>query len=104
MESRKYIKLEDILSVRVECTCGAALEGPLDIMLKAADVCPVGCDKSWKTGRESGELLVRGGTQLKQFLGQWKTFADSMAASSNVLNFSLEFRVKDDKQPAAPGL
>ncbi len=33
----------------------------------------------------------------------FKTFR-TMAASSNVLNFSLEFRVKDDKQPAAPGL
>lgn len=100
METKRYVGLEDVLSLRVTCKCGIAFEGNPEELMKLLSSrhgrCPAGCDGSWATGKETEEQLQRGTTQLQHFISQWMAFAKGMAVSPDTRKFSLAFHVKDD--------
>jgi hypothetical protein len=90
-ENKTYLAVNDLLGIRIECTCGVVLEGKISAFEEKSAllrVCP-GCSKRWTSGKENDLAVSNSVTSVMIFLNALSTFKKDMAQSQG-LRVSLE--------------
>lgn len=98
MIDRKYVGLEDIIGIRLECNCGVAVEGNLRPLQAFSNVCPA-CTGSRATGEENDYEKASNISAINTFLNQLDVFQKRMKDSKQ----SFSFQVKHDADKKETG-
>jgi hypothetical protein len=102
LKDKRYIELEDIIGVRLECkSCGLILEGTTEALAEPAKQrllgqCPSQQNHTW-TGEENALYLQSADTFVKEFIRNLKAFRDRAPK----IGCSFSFEIKQDRDSGA---
>jgi hypothetical protein len=102
LKDKRYIELEDIIGVRLECRkCGLILEGSPEALAGPANKsllgqCPSHQDHTW-LGEETAVYLQNADTFVKEFIRDLKAFRDRAPK----IGCSISFEIKQDRDSGA---